>query len=131
MSSPEKLPLARGREEVRAARALLEAGFPSQAVSHAYMAGFQAATAALRAIGEAPATSTGVLSAFSRHVVGDGGVDHEDGRILRKLFEDRSYVDHALGQAPQQEAQEAVSSAERLVDATARWIEGRPDPRSS
>lgn len=125
MSSPEERPLERGREEMQAARALLEAGFPSRAVSHAFMAGFQAATAALYAIGEAPATRTGVLSAFSRHVVGDDGVDHEDGRILRKLFEDRSYVDHALGQAPEREAQAAIASAERLVDATARWIERR------
>jgi uncharacterized protein (UPF0332 family) len=125
VSSADKLPLARGREEVRAARALLEAGFPSQAISHAFMAAFQAAMGALHAIGEAPATRTGVLSAFGRHVVGDGGVDHEDGRVLRKLFEDRSYVDHALGQAPQHEAQAAIASAERLVDATARWIEGR------
>lgn len=100
MSSPEKRPLERGREEVRAARALLEAGFPSQAVSHAFMAGFQAATAALYTIGEAPATRTGALSSFSRHVVGDDGVDHEDGRILRKLFEDRSYVDHLWARLP-------------------------------
>jgi hypothetical protein len=44
-----------------------------------------------------------VLSPFSRHVVGD----------------------HALGQAPEREAQAAIASAERLVDATARWIERR------
>jgi uncharacterized protein (UPF0332 family) len=128
VSPPEELPLARGREEVRAAQALLEAGFPSQAVSHAFMAGFQAATAALFAIGETPATSTGVLSAFSRRVVGDGGLDHEDGRILRKLFEDRSDVDHGLARAPAEEARAAIASAERLVDATGRWIETRRGP---
>jgi uncharacterized protein (UPF0332 family) len=128
VSVAEGLPLARGREEVRAARALLEAGFPSQAVSHAYMAGFQAATAALEAIGETPATPTGVLSAFVRHVVGDGGLDHEDGRILRKLFEDRNDVDHALVRAPPEEARAAIASAERLVDVTAQWIERRPEP---
>jgi uncharacterized protein (UPF0332 family) len=125
VTSPEELPLARAREEVRAARALLDAGFPSQAVSHAFTAGFQAATAALQAIGETPATPTGVLSAFGRRVVGDGGLDHEVGRSLRKLFEDRSDVDHALTEAPPGEAREAIASAERLVDATARWIERR------
>jgi uncharacterized protein (UPF0332 family) len=125
VTSPEELPLARAREEVRAARVLLDAGFPSQAVSHAFTAGFQAATAALQAIGEAPATPTGVLSAFGRRVVGDGGLDHEVGRSLRKLFEDRSDVDHALAEAPAGEAREAIASAERLVDATARWIERR------
>jgi|Tabmets5t2r1_1033131.scaffolds.fasta_scaffold86629_2 uncharacterized protein (UPF0332 family) len=124
MSSTE-LPLARSREEVRAARALLDAGFPSQAVSHAFWAAYQAATAALHAIGEAPATRAGVLSAFSREVVGDGGLEHDIGRSLRKLFEDRNYIDHALGQAPEGEAQTAIASADRLVDATARWIEAR------
>jgi uncharacterized protein (UPF0332 family) len=122
-----ELPLARAREEVRAAHALLDAGFPSQAVSHAFTAGFQAATAALQAIGETPATPTGVLSSFGRRVVGDGGLDHEVGRSLRKLFEDRSDVDHALAEAPPREAREAIASAERLVDATARWIERRRD----
>jgi uncharacterized protein (UPF0332 family) len=126
VTPPEKLPLARAREELRAARALLEAGFPTQAVSHAFMAGYQAATAALHAVGEAPATSTGVLSAFTRDVVGDGRIEHEDGRILRKLFEDRSYVDHALGKAPRKEAEAAIASAERLVDATSSWLERRP-----
>jgi uncharacterized protein (UPF0332 family) len=128
VSSGGGLPLARGREEVRAARALLEAGFPSQAVTHAFMAGFHAATAALHELGETPATRTGVLSAFGRRIVGDGGLDHEVGRSLRKLFEDRNDVDNALAHASPEEAQAAIASAERLVDATARWIETRPEP---
>jgi uncharacterized protein (UPF0332 family) len=119
----EGVPLARAREEVRAASALLDAGFPSQAVSHAFMAGFQAATSALWTLGEAPATPTGVLSAFGRRVVGEGGLDHEAGRILRKLFEDRNDVERALVDAPPDEARAAIVSAERLVEATAAWIE--------
>lgn len=115
--------LARGREELRAARALLDAGFPSQAVTHAFMAGFQAATEALHVIGETPATRTGVLSAFARRVVGEGGLDHEAGRVLRKLFEDRGDVDNALVPAPPEEARAAVASAERLLEATAEWME--------
>ena len=115
--------LARGREEVRAAHALLEAGFPSQAVAHAFMAGFQAATAALQVIGETPATRTGVLSAFARQVVTEGGLDHEAGRILRKLFEDRNDVDHALTDAPPEEARAAIASAERLLEATSDWMQ--------
>jgi uncharacterized protein (UPF0332 family) len=119
----ERRALARGREEVRAAHALLEAGFPSQAVTHAFMAGFQAATAALQAIGETPATRTGVLSAFARSVVTEGGLDHEAGRSLRKLFEDRNNVDHALTDAPAEEARAAIASAERLLEATSEWVE--------
>jgi pimeloyl-ACP methyl ester carboxylesterase len=47
---------ARGNEELRAARALLEAGFPSQALSRSRAAGFHAAGAALLAVGQLPAT---------------------------------------------------------------------------
>jgi uncharacterized protein (UPF0332 family) len=115
--------LERAREEVRAAHALVEAGFPSQAVSHAFMAGFQAATAALQELGETPATHTGVLSAFGRRIVREGGLDHEVGRMLRKLFEDRNDVDHALARAPAHEARAAIASAERLLEATADWLE--------
>jgi uncharacterized protein (UPF0332 family) len=122
-------PLARGQDEIRAARALLEAGFPSQAVSHAFMAGFHAATAALQAVGETPTTRTGVLSAFGRRVVREGGLDHEAGRTLRKLFEDRNDVDVALAEAPPDEARAAIESAEALLHATARWIENGRDGR--
>jgi uncharacterized protein (UPF0332 family) len=125
MSQATGLPLARGREELRAARALLEAGFPSQAVSRAYMAGFHAASAALVSVGEAPATRTGVVSAFFRRIVSDGGLDHDAGRILRRLFDDRNDVDYALAEAPESAARCSIDGAERLVSATERWLAER------
>ena len=117
--------LRRGREELRASRALLEAGFPSQALSRVYLAGFHAAWAALRALGETPHTRTGVVSAFGRRVVVEGGLDHEVGRGLRRLLDDRDYIDDALGEAPPEETRSAIADAERLLEATANWIEGR------
>jgi uncharacterized protein (UPF0332 family) len=125
VSEAAELPLGRGRQELGAAEALLDAGFPAQAVSRAYLAGFHAASAALAALGERPATSTGVISAFGRHVVGEAGVDHEIGRSLRRLYEDRREVDYALAEAPAGEARRAVDDAERLVEATAAWLERR------
>jgi uncharacterized protein (UPF0332 family) len=118
-------PLERGREELRGARALLDAGFPSQAVSRAYLAGYHAAAAALAAVGETPSTRAGVLSAFGRRVVGDGGVDHRVGRALRKLFEDRNDVDYALTEAPEAEARGAIAEAQVVIDAAARFISQR------
>jgi uncharacterized protein (UPF0332 family) len=115
-------PLRRGRQELRAAETLLDAGFPAQAVSHAYRAGFHAASAALSLLGESPATSSGVISAFGRRVVGVGGVDHDTGRVLRRLYEDRYEVDHGLADARPAEARGAVEDAGRLLDATATWI---------
>jgi uncharacterized protein len=117
--------LARAREELRAARALLDGGFPSQALSRAYLAAFHAASAALATIGEQPLTRTGVISAFGRRVVGEGGLDHEVGRGLRRLFDDRDYVDYRLGEAPPEESRSAITDAERLLEATARWIDVR------
>jgi uncharacterized protein (UPF0332 family) len=122
VSGAAALPLARGRQELKAAEVLLEAGFPAQAVSHAYLAGFHAASAALSVLGEVPATSSGVISAFGRHVVGEDGVDHETGRVLRRLFEDRNDIEHGLADAPLEEARGAVADAGRLVQATATWI---------
>jgi uncharacterized protein (UPF0332 family) len=118
-------PVARSREELRAARALLEAGFPSQAVSRAYMAGFHAASAALLAVGETPATRTGVVSAFGRRVVSEGGLDHEAGRALRRLFEDRNDVDYALAEANGSTAERSIQGAEQLIYATERWLAER------
>jgi uncharacterized protein (UPF0332 family) len=116
------LPLARSRQELRAAEALLEAGFPAQAVSHACLAGLNVASAALSVLGECPATSAGVVSAFGRRVVGQNAVDHDTGRVLRRLYEDRHEVEHALVDAPPEEARGAVEDARRLVEGTAAWI---------
>jgi uncharacterized protein (UPF0332 family) len=120
-----ELSLGRGREELRAANALLDAGFPAQAVAHAYLAGFHAASAALLVLGECPATSSGVIAAFAKHLVGENGVDHETGRVLRRLYEDRNDIEHGLVEAGPEQAREAVEEAARLVEATASWIEQR------
>ena len=125
MSQAADLPLRRSRQELEAAEALLEADFPGQAVSRAYLAGFHAASAALATVGERPATSTGVISAFGRHLVGEDGVDHECGRSLRRLYEDSREVDYGLAEAPAGEARKAVDDAQRLVEATAAWLERR------
>ena len=122
MSGTAELPLGRGRQELKAAEALLEAGFPAQAVSHAYLAGFHSASAALALLGEVPATSSGVISAFGRRVVGENGIDHETARVLRRLYEDRNDIENGLVDAPLEEARGAVADASRFVEAIASWI---------
>ncbi|HEY7075512.1 MAG TPA: HEPN domain-containing protein [Solirubrobacteraceae bacterium] len=115
-------PLERGREELRAARALLDTGFPSQALTRAYFAGFHAAAAALMTTGESPPTEAGVLAAFSRRASSNGHFAADDARALRKLFEDRNDVDYALAEAPVHEAQQAVDAAEQLVASVSRFV---------
>jgi uncharacterized protein (UPF0332 family) len=125
VSGTAELPLERGRQELKAAELLLEAGFPAQAVTHAYRAGLHAASAALAVLGEVPATSSGVISAFGRHVVGENDVHHETARVLRRLYEDQKDIDDGLVEAPLEEARGAVADAGRFVEATAMWIEQR------
>jgi uncharacterized protein (UPF0332 family) len=122
-------PVARAREELAASRELLAGGFPSQAVSRAYQAGYHAALAALRSVGETPPTEAGVIVAFGRRVAGPGGVEREAARTLRKLFEDRNDVDYGLLDAPLDEAEKALAGAELLVDAATRWVEAREGVR--
>ena len=117
--------LARGREELGAAQVLVNAGFHSQALSRACLAAFHAASAALVAIGETPQTRTGVVSAFGLRVVREGGLDHEVGRALRRLFDDQDYVDYRLGEAPAEESASAIRDAGRLLEATVEWIDVR------
>jgi uncharacterized protein (UPF0332 family) len=116
-------PLERGREEVRAAQALLDAGFPSQAISRACSAAVNAAQAALLCVGEAPSTSAGVVAAFARQVAADDRDEPAPARTLRRLFEDRNDVDHALAQAPTSEAEGAIEAAKVVVAAATRFIE--------
>jgi uncharacterized protein (UPF0332 family) len=117
------LGLERSREELRAARVLIDAGLPAQAVSRAYFAAYHAAGAALEVLGETPSSPVNLVASFNRHVgegLGDGSA-----RTLRKLFEDRNDVDYALAAAAPEEAERAVAGAESFVDATAGWMEAR------
>lgn len=118
------LPEERSRDELRAARALLEADLPDQALSRAYFAALHAASAALLVLGDPQTSEVGIVTAFARRVPEDG-FDPEAGRMLRKLFEDRTDVDQALANAPAEEAERAIGDADRLVHSIAAWIEDR------
>jgi uncharacterized protein (UPF0332 family) len=115
--------LERGGEDVRAAQALLEAGFPSQALSCACSAALGAARAVLLASGETPSTDAGVVAAFTRHTIGDDRREAGLARALRKLFEDRNDVEQALATAPGDEAQDAIEAARRILGAATRELE--------
>lgn len=99
-------------------------GFHAQAVSRAYFAAFFAAEEALLALGETRSKHSGVISAFGRLVVRDGGFDEETGGLLRGLFERRNQADYAPIEVPQEEAELAISSAERFLDAVRSWLDG-------
>ncbi|MDQ3587503.1 MAG: HEPN domain-containing protein [Actinomycetota bacterium] len=112
----------RSRDELGASAALIEAGFPDQASSRAYYAAFHAAAGALLCLGEARSKHSGVLAAFGRRVIKEGGLDPGYGRALRDLFEARNDVDYALDPASESDARETLAQAQHFVTAVEAWI---------
>jgi uncharacterized protein len=115
--------LARAGRELAATEVLIEAGFPEQAVSRSYYAMFHAAVGALLTLGETRSKHSGVISAFSRLMVHQGGFDPEVARPLRRLFRQRNEVDYGLEAPSTDEARERLAQAARFVDEVERWIE--------
>ncbi len=117
--------MKRSREELEAARLLVSGGFYVQAVSRAYYAAFYAAEEALLALGETRSKHSGVLAAFERFAVREGGIDPAVGRLLRSLFRRRNEADYGTAPASELDGDEAVRDAERVVDAVESWLAGR------
>ena len=115
----------RSRQELAAARLLASAGFHAQAVSRAYFAAFFAAEEALLALGETRSKHAGVVSAFGRRVVREGGLEEPAARLLRSLFERRNQADYVPVEVPEEEADHAIRDAERFVDAVQAWLRSR------
>lgn len=117
--------MTRSRQELEAARFLAGGGFAAQAVSRAYYAAFYAAEEALLALGETRSKHSGVLAAFEKLVVREGGLDPAIGRLLRSLFRRRNEADYGAVPASREEAEEATRDAERVVDAFESWLARR------
>ena len=117
--------LRRAHEELGAAQALRERDFTAQAVSRAYFAAFYAAEAAVLSVGETRSKHAGVISAFLRLVVRDGGCDERAGRLLRDLFERRGQADYSTDPVPPPEADKAGLDAETVVRLIEEWLVAR------
>ena len=117
--------LARSRTELDASRVLASAGFSDQAISRAYYGAFYAAEAALMSLGETRSKHSGVVAAFGRLVVRDGGFDEKLGGELRRLFELRNAADYSWLDTPEQGGDEPLDAAQRFVEGVERWIDQR------
>ena len=117
--------LSRSRREIEAARLLANGGFCDQAISRAYYAAFYAAEQALASLGESRSKHSGVIAAFGKLVIREGGLDEEVGRVLRSLFEQRNDVDYGEAVASREDAELAIHDAQRLVDAVESWLAAR------
>jgi len=112
------------REELGAARQLLASGFPRQATSRAYYAAFYAARAALEAAGEEPPkTHTGLRSKFSELAHTKPALGGEVGRTLSQLETGRTDADYDTPAISTEEANEAITKAEQIVEVIERALE--------
>ncbi|MGH3039681.1 MAG: HEPN domain-containing protein [Gaiellaceae bacterium] len=116
--------LSRSRQELDAARLLADGDFAAQAISRAYYAAFFAAEQALASLGESRPKHSGVIAAFGKLVIREGGLDEQIGRVLRSLFEQRNDVDYGEAVATREDAERAIRDAERFSDAVASWLAG-------
>jgi hypothetical protein len=119
--------LARSRREIEAARLLAEGDFAAQAISRAYYAAFYAAEEALGSLGESRSKHSGVVAAFGKLVVREGGLEEEMGRILRSLFEQRNDADYGEAEVSRQDAELAIGDAEQFVNAVESWFARREE----
>lgn len=116
---------SRARTELDAARLLLSNGYPEPAASRLYYAAFHAAEAALLVIGERRSSHSGLISAFGKLVVKEGGFDPEVGALLHDLFDLRNDADYESGTVTAEQAASAMASAERFVAAVDSWLRHR------
>ena len=104
------------------ARALLGPGDADGACNRAYYAMYDAARAALLASG-APVrpdigkTHSGLINAFSDHLIKNGPVSKEMGRLLKRAEEIRLVADYKGDSVEMRDAQEIVVQAETFIAA--------------
>lgn len=104
------------------ARALFDLNDVDGACNRAYYAMFDAARAALLTSG-APVqpdigrTHSGLITAFSQHLVKNGPIAKEMGRLLKRAEETRLIADYKGDSVELADAREMVEQAETFVEA--------------
>lgn len=119
--APEKL-MVKALRATESARILFNAGDVDGACSRAYYAMFDAARAALLAANApVPAdigkTHSGLISAFSLHLVKDGPVSSDLGKMLNRALEIRLVADYKGESVELSDARELIEQAVVFVDA--------------
>ena len=114
--------MAKAETACSSARILLNVGDVDGACNRAYYAMFDAARAALLAT-DSPAkpevvkTRRSLINAFSQHLVKDGPVSKEMGRLLNRAEEIRLVADYKGDSVELVDAKEMVEQAEAFVAA--------------
>jgi uncharacterized protein len=115
--------LARARQGVSAAQALVAGDHAAAAVSTAYYAMLYAARAALSERDRSARTHAGVWAAFREEYVVTGAFDEKLARDAQRAQARREASDYAAESFELSEARQIVASAERFVAAVDRRLE--------
>ncbi len=112
--------MAKAHTACSSARALLELGDMDGAASRAYYAMFDAARAALLASGASAEpninrTHSGLIGTFGNHLVKNGPVPKEVGRLLNRAHEIRLVADYTGDSVEPVDARAMVEQAEVFV----------------
>lgn len=110
--------MSKAEQAAASAKVLLDLGDADGACNRAYYAMFDAARAALSVCGiNVGRTHKGVLSAFSEHLVRDGPLPKESGRLLKHAEAFRYVADYEGVPVELNDAQQMVQQAAAFVAA--------------
>jgi uncharacterized protein (UPF0332 family) len=118
--------LDKAERALASARLLLDAGDVDGACNRAYYAMFDAARARLLASGfadvETIKTHSGLITAFSLHLVKAGAVSIDLGKSLNRIADIRLIADYTADEVSQLDAADAVSQAVVFVETMRKAI---------
>jgi uncharacterized protein (UPF0332 family) len=119
--------LARAARTSTSAKLLFDAGDLGGACNRAYYAMFDAARAALQAANapvksESIKTHSGLIAAFSLHLVKPGIIPAQHGKALRQVDQIRLVADYSDEEVDSDTAASALGHADSFVDSVSRYI---------
>lgn len=123
--------MARARRSAASAKVLLELGDMNGACNRAYYSMFDAARAALLACkepvkSETIKTHSGLIAAFSLHLIKTGHIPTEAGRSLRQVDQIRLTADYSDEEPDRKTASTSIDQANRFVEAVATYLGAAP-----
>lgn len=123
--------LAKARRSAASAKLLLDAGDRNGACNRAYYAMFDAARVALIASKEpvqpeAIKTHSGLITAFSLHLIKPGRIPMQYGKSLRRVDQIRLIADYSDEEVDAETASAAVAYANHFVEAVDSYLRALP-----
>jgi uncharacterized protein (UPF0332 family) len=123
--------IARARRSAASAKVLYDIEDMSGACNRAYHAMFDAARAALLA-GKEPVkselikTHSGLIAAFSLHLIKPGRIPTTYGKSLRQVDQIRLIADYSEQEPDRETASSSIAQANRFVQAVASYLAALP-----